>query len=105
MGRPLQLWCLAALAALATLAVPQRAEAALRLCNETSYVLHAAAAYQQGVASKTEGWIIILPGIANAPCRICRMMRRLSSSPNRMRRMPAKGWCLTAASGFVSATS
>lgn len=38
------------------------AEASLRLCNETSYVLKATAAYQQGVASKTEGWINILPG-------------------------------------------
>ena len=38
------------------------AKAAVRLCNETSYVLQASAAYQQGVASKTEGWINILPG-------------------------------------------
>ena len=38
------------------------ANAAVRLCNETSYVLQATAAYQQGVASKTEGWINILPG-------------------------------------------
>ncbi len=48
------------------------AEAALRLCNETSYVLHVAAAYQQGVASKTEGWVEVLPGdcesaLANLP--------------------------------------
>lgn len=43
------------------------AEASLRFCNETSYVLKATAAYQQGVASKTEGWINILPGdCANA---------------------------------------
>lgn len=38
------------------------AEAALRLCNETSYVLQVAAATQQGVASKTEGWFNINPG-------------------------------------------
>lgn len=38
------------------------AEASLQLCNETSYVLHVAAAYQQGVASKTEGWVEVLPG-------------------------------------------
>ena len=37
-------------------------EAALRLCNETSYVLQVAAATQQGVASKTEGWFNINPG-------------------------------------------
>ena len=34
----------------------------MRLCNETSYVLQAAAAYRQGVVSKTEGWIEVLPG-------------------------------------------
>ena len=38
------------------------AEARVRLCNETSHVLQVAAAYQQGVASKTEGWISVLPG-------------------------------------------
>lgn len=38
------------------------AEARVRLCNETSYMLQASAAYQQGVANKTEGWINILPG-------------------------------------------
>jgi uncharacterized membrane protein len=40
----------------------QPIEARVRLCNETSYMLQASAAYQQGVASKTEGWIDILPG-------------------------------------------
>ena len=38
------------------------AKASVRLCNETSHVLQVAAAYQQGVASKTEGWISVLPG-------------------------------------------
>ncbi len=38
------------------------AQANLKLCNETSYVLQVAAAYQQGVASKAEGWINVLPG-------------------------------------------
>ena len=38
------------------------AQAKVRLCNETSHVLQVAAAYQQGVASKTEGWISVLPG-------------------------------------------
>jgi len=39
-----------------------KAQAKVRLCNETSHVLQVAAAYQQGVASKTEGWISVLPG-------------------------------------------
>ena len=47
---------------LALLTVPQPAEAQLRMCNETSYVLHAAAAFRQGVASKTEGWFVLMPG-------------------------------------------
>ena len=38
------------------------AQAKVRLCNETSHVLQVAAAYQQGVASKTEGCISVLPG-------------------------------------------
>lgn len=42
--------------------VPSAAKAELRLCNETSYVLQAAASARQGVATKTEGWIEILPG-------------------------------------------
>ena len=42
--------------------LPQAVEARVRLCNETSYVLHAAVAYQRGVASKSEGWIMLLPG-------------------------------------------
>lgn len=47
---------------LAGLGLATPSEAAIRMCNETSYVLQASAAYQQGVASKTEGWINILPG-------------------------------------------
>jgi uncharacterized membrane protein len=42
--------------------VPSAARADMRLCNETSYVLQAAASVRQGVVSKTEGWIEILPG-------------------------------------------
>ncbi|MGC6534647.1 MAG: DUF1036 domain-containing protein [Parvibaculales bacterium] len=53
---------LCGLAVSALLGSPTSAEAALRLCNDTSYVLHVAAAYQQGVASKTEGWVEVLPG-------------------------------------------
>lgn len=52
----LMFFCLAGLG----LATPSNA--AIRMCNETSYVLQASAAYQQGVASKAEGWINILPG-------------------------------------------
>ena len=40
-----------------------RAHASVRLCNETSYVLNVATAYQRGVASKTEGWIMLMPGM------------------------------------------
>ncbi len=52
---------------IATLLLPalgghMQAQAGIKLCNETSYVLHAATAYTLGVASKTEGWKIILPG-------------------------------------------
>ncbi len=38
------------------------AHASVKLCNETSYVLQVATAYQQGVASKSEGWTQLLPG-------------------------------------------
>ena len=38
------------------------AHAKLRLCNETSYVLTVATAFQLGSASKTEGWQSVLPG-------------------------------------------
>ena len=38
------------------------AQAKLRLCNETSYVLSIATAFQLGLASKTEGWQSVLPG-------------------------------------------
>ena len=38
------------------------AHAKLRLCNETSYVLSVATAFQLGLASKTEGWQSVLPG-------------------------------------------
>lgn len=51
-----------AITAMTAIALSSPAAASVRLCNETSYVLQASAAYQQGVASKTEGWINILPG-------------------------------------------
>ena len=47
---------------LALFSVSTEARAVMRLCNETSYVLQAAASVRQGVVSKTEGWIEILPG-------------------------------------------
>lgn len=56
-----RLLCLAGLLS-AGFAAATPAAASVRLCNETSYVLHTAAAYQRGVASKSEGWIELLPG-------------------------------------------
>ena len=41
---------------------PAPAQAKLRLCNETSYVLSVATAFQLGMASKSEGWQSVLPG-------------------------------------------
>ena len=51
----------AVMVCLVTLA-PAPAHAKLRLCNETSYVLSVATAFQLGLASKTEGWQSVLPG-------------------------------------------
>ena len=42
------------------------AQANVKLCNETSYVLRVATAYQQGLASKTDGWQVLLPGQCQA---------------------------------------
>jgi len=38
------------------------AEAQLKLCNRTSYVLYAAAGYSQGIDAVTQGWTRIVPG-------------------------------------------
>ena len=49
-------------AAMVCLGMLAPAHAKLRLCNETSYVLSVATAFQLGLASKTEGWQSVLPG-------------------------------------------
>ena len=54
--------CLAAAIIGLALLTPAPAQAKLRLCNETSYVLSVATAFQLGLASKTEGWQSVLPG-------------------------------------------
>lgn len=54
--------CLAAAMVCLGMLAPAPAHAKLRLCNETSYVLSVATAFQLGLASKTEGWQSVLPG-------------------------------------------
>jgi uncharacterized membrane protein len=51
---------IAALAFGALAALP--AQAGLKLCNRTSYVLYAAAAYSEGVNAVSQGWTRIIPG-------------------------------------------
>ena len=54
---------LAALAVLAAgLAFARPAEAALKLCNRTSYILYAATSSVTGAGSATHGWIRVVPG-------------------------------------------
>ena len=53
---------LLALAALGPAFVPAPAEAALTLCNRTSYILYAATAAVQSPRSEAEGWVRIAPG-------------------------------------------
>ena len=77
---------------LALFNVPNGARADMRLCNETSYVLQAAASVRQGVVSKTEGWIEICPAHAPLLWPICPMMRKPMSMPNQMKPMPVRGW-------------
>src|SRR5262249_56843736 len=43
-------------------AFAHRAEAALRLCNRTSYVLYAATGQVQGIDAITQGWTRMGPG-------------------------------------------
>lgn len=54
--------CLTAVMVCLGMFAPAPAHAKLRLCNETSYVLSVATAFQLGLASKTEGWQSVLPG-------------------------------------------
>ena len=51
---------LLALLALGTMSLP--AQAALTLCNRTSYILYAATSAVQGSRSETEGWTRVAPG-------------------------------------------
>lgn len=54
---------LAALAVLAaSLAFGRPAEAALKLCNRTSYILYAATSSVTGTSSTTHGWVRVAPG-------------------------------------------
>lgn len=50
------------LAAIVALALTAPAEAALNLCNRTSYILYAAAGYKTGRTAVTRGWTRIVPG-------------------------------------------
>ncbi len=43
-------------------AFASQADAGLRLCNRTSYVLYAATGYVQGIDAITQGWTRIVPG-------------------------------------------
>jgi len=68
---------LAALAVLATaLSLASPAEAALKLCNRTSYILYAATSAVSGNGSSTKGWIRIAPG----DCQIARPEKLSSQS-------------------------
>ncbi len=42
--------------------LPSAAQAQLRLCNRTSYILYAATAQISGASSQTQGWIRLAPG-------------------------------------------
>ncbi len=57
---------LLALLALGTMSLP--AQAALTLCNRTSYILYAATSAVQGTRSQTEGWTRVAPG----ECQVAR---------------------------------
>src|SRR3569832_1489701 len=54
-------WALPALLLAAGL-MPRPAEAALTLCNRTSYILYAATSAIQSPKSETQGWTRIAPG-------------------------------------------
>jgi uncharacterized membrane protein len=68
---------LAALAVLAAgLSLASPAEAALKLCNRTSYILYAATSSVSGNGSSTKGWVRIAPG----DCQIARPEKLSSQS-------------------------
>jgi uncharacterized membrane protein len=56
------LWALLALAGVLTPALAPPAQAALTLCNRTSYILYAATSAVQSPRSETSGWTRIAPG-------------------------------------------
>lgn len=60
--RRARLRLLLVLAALAASALASPAQAALTLCNRTSYILYAATAAIQSPGSETEGWTRLAPG-------------------------------------------
>lgn len=68
---------LAALAVLAAgLGLASPAQAALKLCNRTSYILYAATSSVSGNGSSTQGWVRIAPG----DCQVARPEKLSSQS-------------------------
>lgn len=55
-----------ALTAFAMLLCATHAQAQLKLCNRTSYVLYAATGYRQGIDAVTQGWVRIVPGVCQS---------------------------------------
>jgi uncharacterized membrane protein len=56
-------WRTALFAGALIFAFASNAEAGLRLCNRTSYVLYAATGYVHGIDALTQGWTRIVPGM------------------------------------------
>lgn len=61
------LWPLAFVLSALVCAAP--AQAQLKLCNRTSYVLYAATGYAQGIDAMTQGWTRIVPGACQLAIR------------------------------------
>ena len=93
--------CLAATIMCLALFAAAPAQAKLRLCNETSYVLSIATAFQLGLASKTEGWQSVLPGSCKTALKNIPDGAGALCTLSRTRRTAPTNWCLTAASGFA----
>ena len=58
---------LLALASVSAPLVPCPANAAMQLCNRTSYILYAAVGFQSGTAMTTQGWTRLAPGACQSP--------------------------------------
>ncbi len=56
---------LGVIVALGVVITPQSAEASLKLCNQTSYMLEGAIAYRANGRWKVEGWWTLQPGLCN----------------------------------------